>query len=184
MVCKFLLLIYLVLPTYYCFLMRSNNINGLPLILILVINNCVLPIPKLILWKPQFLMLMEHKFSWKKWNYPFKTNLSNYDKTFNYPLHTAIDTLEPLFGVQPVKAAILNSKFSKVELAMSRYGGILTHTSSVSTNSSSRIDLADNNNPPIEIDDPTYLQYDRKKKEMISIDEPFLHHHFFYYYYW
>lgn len=96
------------------------------------------------------------------------------DKTFNYPLHTAIDTLEPLFGVQPVKAAILNSKFSKVELAMNRYGGILTHTSLVSTNSSSRIDLADNNNPPIEIDDPTYLLHDRKKKEMISIDEPFL----------
>ena len=73
-----------------------------------------------------------------------------------------------------MKAAILNFKFSKVELAMNRYGGILTHTSSVSTNSSSRIDFADNNNPPIEIDDPTYLQHDRKKKEMISIDEPFL----------
>lgn len=113
---------------------------------------------------------------------------SRNDKTYNYPLPTAIDTLEPLFGIQPVKAAILNSKLSKVELAMNRYGGILTHTSlfdsisSSSSASSSNSSFSSSSNADITAtqtsididDDPTYLLHDRKKKEMISIDEPFL----------
>lgn len=226
MVCKFLLLIYLVLPTaYYCFLMRSNkwvttnsHIFGNQQ---LHSTNSKTDIVKAtvpyangtqIFFEEMKQSIQNQSFKSLRITYKSKTDINKgetadkfdsddllrtiqakyvkiksdikmqivysyfrNDKTFNYPLHTAIDTLEPLFGVQPVKAAILNSKFSKVELAMNRYGGILTHTSSVSTNSSSRIDLADNNNnPPIEIDDPTYLQHDRKKKEMISIDEPFL----------
>ena len=225
MVCKFLLLIYLVLPTaYYCFLMRSNKwVTTNPHIVgyqQLRSTNSKTNIAKAtvpyangtqIFLEEMKQSIQNQSFKSLRITYKSKTDINKgatadkfdsddllrtiqakyvkiksdikmqivysyfrNDKTFNYPLHTAIDTLEPLFGVQPVKAAILNSKFSKVELAMNRYGGILTHTSSVSTNSSSRIDLADNNNPPIEIDDPTSLLHDRKKKEMISIDEPFL----------
>lgn len=97
---------------------------------------------------------------------------SRNDKTYNHPLSNVIDVFHPLFIVQPVKTAILMSKYSRVDLAMNRYGGILTQTPLRDSNSTSlRVDMDQSQSA---MDDSTYLLHDRKKKEMISIEEPFL----------